>query len=74
MQKIKIKEGAKIDDYKAYGSLTNRVDEFLQETKPLVSGMKNCTIWMINSTATGGGVAEMLPSQIRIIRSLGVKI
>ncbi len=74
MQKINIKEGAKIEDYKAYGSLNNLVDEFLETTKQSVADLKGCTIWMINSTATGGGVAEMLPSQMRIMRSIGVKI
>ena len=74
MQKISIKEGAKIDDYKAYGSLKSLVDEFLETTKQSVEDLKGCTIWMINSTATGGGVAEMLPSQMRIMRYIGVKI
>jgi trehalose synthase len=74
MQKINIKDGPKIEDYKAYGSLFNLVNEFLATTKKSVADLKGCTIWMINSTATGGGVAEMLPSQIRIMRSLGVKI
>ena len=74
MQKINIKDGPKIEDYKAYGSLFNLVNEFLATTKQSVADLKGCTIWMINSTATGGGVAEMLPSQIRIMRSLGVKI
>lgn len=74
MQKINIKEGAKIIDYKAYGSLTHLVDQFLVATKKSVADLEGCTIWMINSTATGGGVAEMLPSQMRIMRSLGVQI
>jgi trehalose synthase len=74
MQKINIKEGAKINDYKAYGSLKSLVDEFLESTKQSVEDLKGCTIWMINSTATGGGVAEMLPSQMRIMRYIGIKI
>ncbi len=74
MQKINIKEGAKIDDYKAYGSLKSLVEEFLETTKQSVEDLKGCTIWMINSTATGGGVAEMLPSQMRIMRYIGIKI
>ena len=74
MQKIDIKEGPKIEDYQAYGSLNNLVDEFLVATKQSVADLEGSTIWMINSTATGGGVAEMLPSQMRIMRSLGVKI
>ena len=74
MQKINIKEGAKIEDYKAYGSLTHLVELFLTETEKSVADLKGRTIWMINSTATGGGVAEMLPSQMRIIRSMGLQI
>lgn len=74
MQKINIKEGPKLEDYKAYGSLNNLVYEFLETTKKSIAELEGCTIWMINSTATGGGVAEMLPSQIRILRSLGVRI
>ena len=74
MQKIHIKEGANLEDYKAYSSLRALVNDFLDEVGPFVKTLQGCTIWMINSTATGGGVAEMLPSQIRIIRSLGVHI
>lgn len=74
MQKIRIKEGASLEDYNAYSSLRGLVDLFLDEVEPFVKTLQGCTIWMINSTATGGGVAEMLPSQMRIIRSLGVQI
>ncbi len=74
MQRIQIKSGAKIEDYIAYSNLKNLVDEFLEEVAPHAEALQDCTIWMINSTATGGGVAEMLPSQMRIIRRLGVNI
>ncbi len=74
MEKIEIKEGAKIEDYKAYASLNRLVEEFLTGTQQSIEDLKGRTIWMINSTAKGGGVAEMLPSQMRIMRSLGVKI
>ena len=46
----------------------------MAEVLPLAENIGDRTIWMINSTASGGGVAEMLPSQMRILRSLGVKI
>lgn len=74
MQKIEIKTGANLEDYKAYSNLRNLVDEFQEKVVPFVEQLKGCTIWMVNSTATGGGVAEMLPSQMRIARALGVKI
>ena len=74
MKNITISDGAKIDDYKSYGSLNHLVEQFLIDTTSSIQNLEGRTIWMINSTATGGGVAEMLPSQIRIMRSLGVNI
>ncbi|WP_435623117.1 glycosyltransferase [Flagellimonas sp.] len=74
MQKIQVKPGAKLVDYKAYGSLYSSVLDFLEQTKDAIASIQGKTIWMINSTAIGGGVAEMLPSQMRILRELGVSI
>ena len=74
MKKITVKPGAVLEDYKAYGSLFIMVDKFLQDTEAFPEKLKGRTIWMINSTAIGGGVAEMLPSQMRIMRTLGIKI
>ncbi|MEJ2584031.1 MAG: glycosyltransferase [Robiginitalea sp.] len=74
MQQITIKEGPKIADYQAYSSLRATVDHFLEIAPEYIKPLKGRTIWMINSTAIGGGVAEMLPSQLRILRSLGVRI
>jgi trehalose synthase len=31
-------------------------------------------VWMINSTATGGGVAEMLPGLLSLLRELGFRV
>jgi len=74
MQKIHVKPGAKLVDYKAYGSLYSSVLDFTERAKDPVKSLKGRTIWMVNSTAIGGGVAEMLPSQMRILRELGVSI
>ena len=74
MQKIQVKPGAKLQDYKAYGSLYSLVLDFLEQSKEAIASIQGSTIWMINSTAIGGGVAEMLPSQMRILRELGVSI
>lgn len=40
------------------------------QTLPKVRGR----IWMVNSTATGGGVAEMLPGKIALLRELGFAV
>ncbi|MCX2719991.1 glycosyltransferase [Lentiprolixibacter aurantiacus] len=74
MKKIIVKPGAKLDDYKAYGTLYNLVNQFLEDVAEFPDKLRGKTIWMINSTAIGGGVAEMLPSQMRIIRTLGINI
>lgn len=31
------------------------------------------TVWMVNSTAKGGGIAEMMPHQVALLRELGVQ-
>ena len=74
MQLINIKPGASLKDYEAYSNLRGLIEEFTAEVGPTAKKIGDRTIWMINSTATGGGVAEMLPSQMRILRGLGVKI
>lgn len=74
MQLIDIKEGPKISDYQAYSSLRSRVDRYLEIVPEYAKKLKGRTIWMVNSTATGGGVAEMLPSQLRLMRAMGIRI
>ena len=74
MRKIQVKPGAQLRDYLAYGALTFMVKKFQDEVGEFVADLKDTTIWMVNSTAIGGGVAEMLPSQMRILRELGIRI
>ena len=74
MKKIHVKPGAKINDYKAYASLYTSVLDFLDQVREPVEDLSGKTIWMVNSTAIGGGVAEMLPSQMRLLREVGIKI
>jgi trehalose synthase len=44
------------------------------EAKTLVPALRGRKVWMINSTAQGGGVAEMLPKMVSLLRELGVDI
>ena len=39
----------------------------------LVPKLKGRTVWMVNSTAQGGGVAEMMPRLVGMLRDVGVK-
>lgn len=46
----------------------------LREAAHRASGaLEGRTIWMINSTEQGGGVAEMLPAMVTLLRDLGVR-
>jgi len=68
---VDVPASATLSDYEAVAHLAHHVEE-LEETargvRPKLSGR---TIWMVNSTAQGGGVAEMLPTVINLLRDLG---
>jgi trehalose synthase len=48
------------------------VSELRSEAQQVLPELKG-TIWMVNSTATGGGVAEMLPGLLALLRELGFR-
>ena len=74
MQKVQIKPGPNYEDYEAYASLLYTVRDFRYQAKLTIKELKGRTIWQVNSTAQGGGVSEMLPAQIRLLRLLGLKV
>ncbi|MBN1471436.1 MAG: glycosyltransferase [Syntrophaceae bacterium] len=49
------------------------VGELRNEAKSIAAKLRGRTIWMVNSTASGGGVAEMLPSVIALMNNLGLR-
>ena len=61
-----------LDDYAAVGQLSTAVEALRGVAKTLVPRLAGRTIWHVNSTAQGGGVAELLPTQIALFRDLGV--
>jgi trehalose synthase len=69
---IEVKEGVQLKDYNLYSSLTTQVLELQEEAALLVPQIKQRKVWMINSTDKGGGVAEMMPRLISLLRQLGV--
>lgn len=74
IEKVAINEGLKLADYEAIAHLSEAVRALRAEAKDLVSRLKGRTVWMVNSTARGGGVAEMLPQMVTIFRELGVNM
>lgn len=61
-----------LDDYAAVAHLAAAAGELKTEAASLVPRLAGRTIWHVNSTATGGGVAEILPPAIRLLRDLGI--
>ena len=73
IQKIDIKNGKKLHEYKNYAYLSDMVDDLYYNARNVVKKLTGKTVWMVNSTANGGGVAEMMPKIVSILRHLGVK-
>lgn len=63
-----------LDDYDRVGQLAVAVAvaDLRQEARSLVPALAGRRVWMVNSAARGGGVAELLPSLLRLLRDLGV--
>ena len=61
-----------LEDYAAVAHLAAAAGELKTEAASLVPRLAGRTIWHVSSTATGGGVAELLPPVIRLLRDLGI--
>lgn len=71
-QIIDIKNASGLREYKNYAYLSGMVTNLSSNAGPIVKNLRGRTVWMINSSANGGGVAEMMPKMISILRQLGV--
>nr|VFK47392.1 MAG: trehalose synthase [Candidatus Kentron sp. SD] len=60
-----------LDRYFIHPELRNQVQPLREKALPIAARCKDRCIWMINSAARGGGVAEMMPSIIIFLRALG---
>jgi trehalose synthase len=61
-----------LDDYAADANLAAAVAALRRVAGRADELLTGRTVWMVNSTAAGGGVAELLPAQIAMLRELGV--
>jgi len=61
-----------LDDYAKHASLSRPVEDLRAVAEQTADQLDDRTVWMINSTAQGGGVAEMLPKVVSMLRELGV--
>lgn len=61
-----------LDDFAAHASLQRPVEDLRAVAEQYADRLDDRTVWMVNSTAQGGGVAEMLPMVVSMLRELGV--
>jgi len=61
-----------LDDFAAHTSLQRPVEDLRAVAEQYADRLDNRTVWMVNSTAQGGGIAEMLPMIVSMLRELGV--
>jgi len=73
IQSIDIRNGKRLREYQSYAHLSGMVDDLQAISRPIARKLRGKTVWMINSTANGGGVAEMLPKMVGMLRQLGVR-
>jgi trehalose synthase len=73
LQRVEIADGPGLDEFASIAHLAGAVRELVAEASVLVPRLAGRTVWMVNSTARGGGVAEMLPTIVRLMRELGVR-
>ena len=57
-----------------YLTLTHRIDELRAAFESQKNLLQRLRIWLISSTEKGGGVAEMLPRIICMMRELGMEV
>ena len=70
---VDVQESPTLEDYNAYAHLTYAVQDLIRAAQKPAEQLKGRTVWMVNSTAQGGGVAEMLPKVVTLLRELGVE-
>ena len=73
LQHVVVETRHSLADYAAEARLAPSVQELESEAARLAPLLAGRTIWMVSSTAVGGGVAEMLPTEIALLRDLGVR-
>jgi trehalose synthase len=61
-----------LDDYASVAQLGAAVQGLRASAETFAPSLEGRTIWHVNSTAQGGGVAELLPPQLALLRGLGV--
>ncbi len=73
IQLIDIEVEHTIEEYATDTVLRDSVRAMQNAVTDDVAALDGRTVWMVNSTASGGGVAEMMPKLVGLLRALGVE-
>ncbi|HEX6432655.1 MAG TPA: hypothetical protein VFZ87_00365, partial [Gemmatimonadales bacterium] len=73
LELVEVAPGHGLQDYEDIAHLAPAAAEFRAEASGAVKRLTGRTVWMVSSTAAGGGVAEMLAPLVRILRDIGVR-
>ena len=73
VETVAIDEPIGLADYEELPHLAPAVRELRSQAEVVRPTLAGRRLWMVNSTATGGGVAEMLPKMVSILRELGIE-
>jgi trehalose synthase len=71
---VDVPPGVSLDESEMHATLARPVQDLRAEARQLVPALGGRRVWMVSSTARGGGVAEMLPRLITVLRELGVAV
>ena len=69
---VEIEERVGLEDYAGQAHLIPAVRDLQTEARAAAPLLRGRRVFMLNSTARGGGVAEMLPKLVRLLRDLDV--
>ncbi|MGH7447481.1 MAG: glycosyltransferase, partial [Longimicrobiales bacterium] len=72
-RRIEIEPLTTLAHHAQHAHLAPLVEALRDEAAPLARALRGRTLWMINSTASGGGVSEMLPGIVSHLRDLGIQ-
>lgn len=74
VQLVDIRDALSLGEYGSHLHLEHSVSGLEASARRDVRRLRSRKIWMINSTAEGGGVAEMLPKLVSLMRGLGLNV
>ncbi len=69
---VKLTSNITLDDYAAIAYLTGAVHNLRSAAESLLPKFRGRSILSLNSTARGGGVAEMMPRMVLMLNELGI--